>query len=289
MSDEQVLTGETVIKNIWKNYEQLEKSIVAQLDMVHDKHGTTIGTMREIIWQDLFRQSIPKKFVIEHSVFIIDSEGQISREVDLAIIDEMYTPYIFCYGKIKFIPIEAVAIVVECKSVVPEDKIIKPWYEAIQQLKTHNESIARLASYISTEAASTQQSTRPIRILCVKSIPDTKKKAYLEKYFDIILSTNANTQKILIDYAPDRTLWEWFTALNFHTIDSNDEKLEKVKEKGTDLETVTLKEYKIEGNPLLSFHFQLNQLLMLINNPMMFPHRKYVKMFQKNAPKVGGN
>uniref|UniRef100_UPI003FA486C2 hypothetical protein n=1 Tax=Enterocloster clostridioformis TaxID=1531 RepID=UPI003FA486C2 len=34
---------------------------------------------------------VPKKFVIEHSVFIIDSAGNVSKEVDLAIINT-YTP-----------------------------------------------------------------------------------------------------------------------------------------------------------------------------------------------------
>lgn len=32
-------------------------------------------------------------------------------------------------------------------------------------------------------------------------------------------------------------------------------------------------------NIILSLTFQLNQLLMLINNPMLFPHRAYAKCF----------
>ncbi len=85
--------------------------------MKHDLHGSSIGSAREDIWGQLFDMIIPKKFVIEHSVFlIIDSEGNVSHEVDLAILDETYTPYIFRYGRLKFIPIEAVAVVVECKS-----------------------------------------------------------------------------------------------------------------------------------------------------------------------------
>ena len=33
---------------------------------------------------------------------------------------------------------------------------------------------------------------------------------------------------------------------------------------------------------LLSFIFQFNQMLMMINNPMFFPHKAYVDMFNKN-------
>ncbi|MNN95966.1 hypothetical protein D3C81_2148620 [compost metagenome] len=32
---------------------------------------------------------------------------------------------------------------------------------------------------------------------------------------------------------------------------------------------------------LLSLTFQLNQLLMLINNPLLFPHDAYVRMFNE--------
>ena len=40
-----------------------------------------------------------------------------------------------------------------------------------------------------------------------------------------------------------------------------------------------LDNYKVKGNELMSFVFQFNQILMLINNPIFFPHMDYVKMF----------
>ena len=78
--------------------------------------------IRDRVWKSLFEMIIPKKYCIEQSVFIIDSYGNISREVDLAVYDEMYTPYIFNYGEIKFIPIEAVAVVVQCKKMCIRDR-----------------------------------------------------------------------------------------------------------------------------------------------------------------------
>ena len=98
---------EKIIPDIITNYQQLESSIVEQLYMKHALHGTTIGTEREEVWSQVFEAILPKKFVIERSVFIIDSQENVSHEVDLAIFDETYTPYIFRYGRIKFIPIEA--------------------------------------------------------------------------------------------------------------------------------------------------------------------------------------
>lgn len=49
----------------------------------------------------MFTKIIPKKFVIAQSVFIIDTFGKVSREVDLAIFDETYTPYIFSECELK--------------------------------------------------------------------------------------------------------------------------------------------------------------------------------------------
>jgi hypothetical protein len=53
----------------------------------------------------------------------------------------------------------------------------------------------------------------------------------------------------------------------------------------------TLADLKVHGNPLLSLNLQLNQLLMLINNPMLFPHLSYARAFNEmvsSSVKSGG-
>jgi hypothetical protein len=92
------------ISKIKQNYIRIEKSIVEQLFLEFPNHQPTVGSYREDVWYSLFRQIVPYKFAIEKSVFIIDSKGEISKEVDLAIYDEQYTPYIFNYGNVRFIP-----------------------------------------------------------------------------------------------------------------------------------------------------------------------------------------
>lgn len=281
-------------KNIIANYEQVEKSIVNQLFMIQDFHGTTIGTHREDIWRQLFEMIIPKKFVIEHSIFIIDSGGNISKEVDLAIIDETYTPYIFRYGQIKFVPIEAVSVVVECKSKdVNKDKVIT-WSDEIDKLQTSTNSIARMATSIATEGVSTQKSTRPIKILCSmdsntkpKNEGENKKESLMDKFDFIIVADKVNGKeegKVDISYNHEYTLFKWFEKLNFHKMSGGIKDERILSFAGTDKD-VKLNQYEVkEGErniSLLSFNFQLNQLLMLINNPILFPHRDYVKLFNR--------
>ena len=156
------------IEKIKENYKKMEKNYVNQL-FFQTTHGSTIGRYREKIWEEMFESIVPKKFVIEQSVFIIDSKGNVSNEVDLAIFDEMYTPYVFRYGEIKFIPIEAVVAVVECKSTSMDEKLLENWINSIEQLKTSNRSVVRTINRIvcgEKEPVSTQTATRPLRILC---------------------------------------------------------------------------------------------------------------------------
>ena len=49
---------------------------------------------------------------------------------------KLYTPYIFRYGRIKWIPIEAVAVVVECKSEYSKEESLEKWAERIAELET---------------------------------------------------------------------------------------------------------------------------------------------------------
>lgn len=271
------------IRSIMKNYCQVEKSIVEQLNMKQDLHGTTIGSMREDIWADLFQMLIPKKFVIEHSVFIIDSKGRVSNEVDLAIIDEMYTPYIFRYGRVKFIPIEAVAVVVECKST--SVKGVEDWADNIEKLHTAGETVTRLATGISKGPAPAQSSTRPIRILCKMGKEAT---AEIKEKFDFIIYAIEEESHLNIQRNTSYSdLWEWYMTLNHYQSKVNKDKLEQDKSK---LEGIGLEQYEIFDqtgniNMLLTFNMQLNQLLMLINNPMFFPHQSYVNMFNQNGGK----
>lgn len=335
-------TYENVIVKIAENYRNIERSLVEQL-LLEVPHPTTIGSYRETVWKSLFEMIIPKKYCIEQGVFIIDSYGEISAEVDLAIYDETYTPYIFNYGKLKFIPIEAVAAVVQCKSREKKRKCILKWVETINQLKTSLDSMARMAARLSDgwqvkEKSVTQTATRPIKILCGIKIPSNKG---LEDEFDIILRIDKEKKRI-DKYISNQnsTLSDWNEWLNHNhsKYDGEDRKFREIikadkeqseisildkqevvngqenqKEdeeqkkfnsrmavyhyKSRELSQLAVRYNTIETdktqkncssigdkkveeeNVILSLTFQLNQLLMLLNNPMLFPHRAYAERF----------
>lgn len=281
---EQLEPDKETIDEILHNYVEMERSMVSQLFFKYKKNGTTIGCFREDIWKELFVQIVPKKFVVEQSVFIIDSKGYVSREVDLAILDEMYTPYIFRKGRLKFIPIEAVAVAVECKSLSADDEALENWTNAIKRLETSRQSIARMHSYIATgemgRHPQTQTATRPILIYCCL---DNKHDSYM-KLFDFCLQADFEQRKIHVHRKGDiESLNDWYHALNH-----NDPNVEADLHNAENL-TASIDNYRVKPSingkeqevSLLSFNFQLNQLLMLINNPMLFPHMAYVDLFNK--------
>lgn len=275
-----------IIDQIKENYASLEEGIVKQL-YFEVEHGATIGHYREKIWGEMFKSIIPKKFVIEQSVFLIDSRGNVSNEVDLAIFDEMYTPYIFRYYDLKFIPLEAVAVVVECKSKSWDKDNLENWVQSISDLKTSSaqRSFARLATNIAYEPVKTQPATRPLRVLCClnERKKDLPTKAGMT--FDVVIRAIKKEKRLEIKWdTKKKNLYDWYLCLNQAIAE------EKKKVDGAEkIEAHSLNEYKIctrdrnstgkQELSLMSFNFQLNQILMLINNPMLFPHLDYVKMF----------
>lgn len=315
-------SGEVVIQNIIDNYKQLEQSIVSQLKLCNDLHPGTTGSSREDVWLQLFEMIVPKKFVIEHSIFIIDSCRHVSKEVDLAIIDNNYTPYIFQFGRLKYVPIEAVAAVVECKSTsikfqeenTETGKVesgMTAWCNSIEQLRTSRESIARMATgtvvngntYTANTplegiSSSTQTSTRPIRIFCGYNteLPDkSEKRKKICEFFDFVLlaeegdkkkiniiTSNPISADTIASNKEEATLKDWYKELDHYKYEDKKKIIENEK-----LGDFNLSQFRVqqegEDISLLSFNFQLNQLLMLINNPMLFPHLGYVKMFNQEA------
>lgn len=298
-------TYDEVIKTIAENYKEIEQSIANQLLLNVSGHYPTEGAYRETVWKSLFEMIIPRKYCIEQGVFIIDSYGNKSNEVDLAIFDELYTPYIFNYGKIKFIPIEAVAAVVQCKSREIKRKQIEDWQKSVERLTTSMDSVARFAiSFVDnsvkheagTKGNSTQTATRPIKILC--ALAEKNDLLKWKEQFDIILSVdipNSRLFKIMKDEEENLVYWNNSLNHSFEKIKDTQVRAQRSNKKKELRENETnrtnlLKELKIEQknskgedgeNVILSLIFQLNQLLMVINNPMLFPHRAYAERFHK--------
>ncbi len=325
-----------VFAKIYENYKYLSEMIVDVME-ISSIHGGITGDYREQTWIKLFRSIIPKKFSLAQGVMIIDSYGHVSKEVDIAVYDEQYTPYVFQYDNLKFIPIEAVAVVIECKSKSLKPEPLKDWVKAIQTLEPRCCGIARMVNgYFSGFTNKSQTKTRPIRILAnICTEKDSTSIDHYYDYFDFIIKEESesnnkkNVFKLLVPKEENSLAW-WGKELNCiketkefdKSVEGNKPlKLFYIKEKDKEKEEEKKEEYKklcekvcedcskkcfdnnlnfdkklkdlhITHNPLLSLNFQLNQLLMLINNPMLFPHYAYANYFNniiKDLPEEDKN
>jgi hypothetical protein len=324
---------------ILQNYKYMNYMMVNQLEFISSHDGLT-GNYRERMWLSYFRSIIPQKYSLAQGVIIIDSKGKQSREVDIAVFDEQYTPYVFQYDSIKYIPIEAVAVVISCKSKKVSESNLKKWSESINRLRPSRAGITRTITDLNIGYQNkTQTRTRPIKILAtLKEYIDKINNRYCidfcEKYkdhYDFIILEHKLDQKKLADNSeeilrkfdvrlnyPEWTLGEWYRKLNHGDKDFDISKLpidldKEIKEDGvlrlapkkdgdhpiknhgntessiaSRLEN-TLGDLRIDGFPLLTLNLQLNQLLMLINNPMLFPHYAYAAEFKKQVNNMNGD
>lgn len=313
-----------VFARISENYKSLNSKMVKEMQLLSEHDGIT-GNYREEMWLDFFRRIIPKKFSMAQGVLIIDSKGKVSKEVDIAVYDEQYTPYVFQYNTLKFIPIEAVVVAIECKSTDFKEEDLKDWADSIDKLETQASGIARLVNGYATNITNTTQcTTRPIKILAsiktnVKQSTINERAERLGDKFDFIIQQKDENLRTLVvmNKNEGKTLDWWGKRLTqvknkgelenlidtnlkifgiTKTKDNKDKRTfedlakeyedykecyPELKFNSNDLSLEnTLSDLRIEGNDLLTLNFQLNQLLMLINNPMLFPHYAYAACFK---------
>lgn len=323
LNDEKELSKENkAFSRIFENYLYMNQMMVQEMELASEHPGLT-GGYREGMWLKFFRNIIPLKYSIAQGVIIIDSHRNVSNEVDIAVFDEQYTPYVFQYNTLKFIPIEAVVLVVECKSKGYNPDALKEWSDSISKLIPNPSGVARIVSGYATGLTNTAQTkTRPIKVLAsmkvtVKQDTRVETAEKLKDHFDFVIEekTGKNIEEKTLEVIvrnEEKSLGWWGRELN--TGNGGDEGLYLEIERldgSRDLSPSKLEEYrslkrnqlkdvhpeltftddlkltnklsdlKVINNPLLTLNMQINQLLMLLNNPMMFPHLAYARAFNE--------
>lgn len=362
---------------IHENFNHMNQMMIREIELASVQGGVT-GNYREGMWVKFFRGIIPLKYSLTQGVIIIDSKGNVSKEVDIVIFDEQFTPYVFQYNSLKFIPIEAVVIAVECKSTSYSRKALLEWSDSIAKLETSRTGIARVLGGQSIGLTNhTQTRTRPLRILTtMKSVGENKQKEEsmqqeeqnqqatqdqrkLTDVFDFVISEevidDSNPEnkefKVCVSNKTKSLAW-WSRELNQVNVKNEEDEnnkylklhqfsasalidhpeiprllfeLNDLKGKGKGgsepppkdqdkienltnrinmlakehLEKMypelkfnsnlklenTLEDLEVPGNSLLTLNLQINQLLMLLNNPMLFPHFAYANAFKKAIKK----
>jgi len=94
---------------------RVQHELLAQLAVGHAfEHASTAGAATEHHWLKMFRRYLPKAYRAAPA-FIIDSFGNRSRQIDLAIFDQLYSPVLFPHASGVHVPVESVYAVFEIK------------------------------------------------------------------------------------------------------------------------------------------------------------------------------
>jgi hypothetical protein len=78
------------------------------------EHPTACGAATERHWIDLFNRYLPQRYRAT-SAFIVDADGRRSRQIDIAVYDNFYSPLLFHDHSGPHIPAESVYAVFEVK------------------------------------------------------------------------------------------------------------------------------------------------------------------------------
>jgi len=122
------------------------------------EHASSNGAATERHWLDLFDRYLPKRYRATPA-FVIDSTGRRSRQIDIAIFDNLYSPLLFPHASGLHIPAESVYAVFEVKPTISRQWLRDAGEKAASVRALHRTSVPVIA------AGSRRSSILPRRIL----------------------------------------------------------------------------------------------------------------------------
>ncbi len=85
-------------------------------------HRGSKGAAAEQAWLLLLRSYLPERYKID-SAFVVDSEGNLSDQIDIVIYDRQYSPLIFQQEGVLYVPAESVYAVFDVKHVLGQTQL----------------------------------------------------------------------------------------------------------------------------------------------------------------------
>lgn len=94
----------------------LQKQMLASLNVDREfiGHPGSKGDATEQRWIEFLRTYLPNRYKVDKAI-VIDSTGNVSKQMDVVIYDAIYTPFIFNQDGFMYIPAESVYAVFEVK------------------------------------------------------------------------------------------------------------------------------------------------------------------------------
>lgn len=103
---------------------RLQKQMITTLEASREiiEHPGSKGDASELKWIEWLETYLPKRYKVGKA-FVVDSQSNISDQMDLVIYDRQYTPFVYVDKGTSFIPAESVYAVFEVKQNLTTENI----------------------------------------------------------------------------------------------------------------------------------------------------------------------
>lgn len=242
-----------ILKNIFDN---LEKSLYNDMS-IRIQHNLEDGKYREYLVTKVLKKIIPAKYSITNG-FIIDSENNISQEMDVIIYDKNYVPPFFD-ETYTVVPIEAVIAVIQVKTTLTSNTL----KDSISNLN----SINRLKSKTGGKIISANGSLiTEKRYICPYKIVVSYQTDYADSHD---FSDNLKDIDMLYIVEENKSLYIKHRDNTESVVCENREKLELSQQNySTEI---------VNDSRLAFFALNLLEKMKLINNSIIINYEEYIK------------
>jgi len=103
-------------------------------------HPGTKGDASESVWIEMLETYLPKRYQAA-SAHVVDSLGKFSQQIDVAVFDRQYSPFIFNYQGQSIIPAESVYAVFEAKQAANAEMVAYAQEKAASVRRLHRTSL----------------------------------------------------------------------------------------------------------------------------------------------------
>lgn len=242
-----------ILKNIFDN---LENSLYSDMS-IRIEHDLEDGKYREYLVKKVFDKIIPSKYAITNG-FIIDSDNNISKEMDIIIYDRNYVPPFFD-ETYTVVPIEAVIAVIQVKTTL-DSGTIKDSIENLNSIDNLNSKVGgKIIPASGTGILEEKRYIAPYKIIVAYKTSYVDNHDYSKVMDSIDMIYIAEKGKALtIKHRPNEAV-----------VNTDKNELKKALKNST-LEV-------INNSRLTFFALTLLDKMKLINNSIIINYQEYIK------------
>ncbi len=141
-------------------FSSLQEEMLAKLEVGRKSipHATSKGDDSEEQWIKWLKTYLPNRYSVKKA-FVIDSNGNLSEQIDVVVFDQQYTPFILHHEGAIYIPAEGVYGVFEVKQTLNKE------YVKYAKEKAHSVRVLKRTSAPIPHAGGVYKSKDPIPIL----------------------------------------------------------------------------------------------------------------------------